>query len=306
MGKLTLIENSPVDFEILKTLYKDNEDLQMAWPGAKYPLCPEEWSKFISSAVNCASLLFMLDKKIIGHLLLRSSVEGELYLCFVYLDKAYRGQGLIYQMIQLAIDFSVSNFPYDKLWLHVDPGNLPALKAYEKMGFEKILVTEKGRLRMAKEMNPFRIFKAETSDLNIVKDLFVEYAESLDFDLGFQDFETELKSLPGSYASPRGRILLAYLKDQPAGCVAMRPLSERIVEMKRLYIKPDFRGLKLGKYLVNSLIEEAKSEGYEKMRLDTVETMKAAISLYETYGFYQIGSYTHNPIPGCSYWEKIL
>lgn len=151
------------------------------------------------------------------------------------------------------------------------------------------------------------IINVEGGDsLAIVKRLFVEFAESLDFDLCFQDFDAELRGLPGSYALPNGRLLLAHDRSQPAGCVALRPIGDAICEMKRLWIRPESRGIGLGRHLTSAVINEARRVGYTAMRLDTVPSMAAAISLYQSLGFVETEPYTTNPIPGALFMELIL
>jgi len=140
-------------------------------------------------------------------------------------------------------------------------------------------------------------------EIALIRKLFMEYAESLDFDLDFQNFEEELQSLPGEYASPKGRMILAMDQNDVAGCVAMRPLRPGICEMKRLYVKPQHRGRNIGRLLAVKIINEASKCGYERMRLDTVPSMQSAQKLYESMGFKQIPAYRHNPVPGTMYLE---
>lgn len=141
-------------------------------------------------------------------------------------------------------------------------------------------------------------------EIRISRELFLEYAHSLNFDLCFQDFDKELESLPGKYALPSGRLTLCYVDGIPAGCIALRNIDDDTCEMKRLYVKPDFRGLKLGMKLSQHLLKEAKKIGYKKMRLDTIaSTMKHAFNLYEQMGFYEIEPYNYNPQPGVVYME---
>jgi ribosomal protein S18 acetylase RimI-like enzyme len=151
------------------------------------------------------------------------------------------------------------------------------------------------------------VSKVETkTDLEIARGFFETYAASLDFDLDFQDFEEELSSLPGQYAPPEGRLLIAAYGDDPAGCIALRKLENRICEMKRLYVKPQFRGAGIGRALAEAIIEEAKEIGYHRMRLDTVPPMESARSLYTSLGFKKIGAYRYNPIQGAEFMELAL
>jgi len=152
-----------------------------------------------------------------------------------------------------------------------------------------------------------RICKVEKQeDVEIVKGLFAEYAASLKFNLGFQDFEEELANLPGDYAPPKGCLLLAKYEDQPAGCVASRQQSEGICEGKRLYVRPEFRGLKIGRKLVEAIIAEARRLGYSCIRGDTVPSMQVAQALYASLGFKEIGPYYDNPIEGAKFIELEL
>jgi putative acetyltransferase len=151
------------------------------------------------------------------------------------------------------------------------------------------------------------ILSAETGkNLKLVRTLFKEYAESLDFDLDFQDFSEELNNLPGQYASPSGRLLIAMYGDKPAGCIALRKLGHEVCEMKRLYIKPQFRGLGIGRALTEAIIDEAKRIQYARMRLDTVPSMKEARALYVSLGFKEIKPYRYNPIEGSQFMELSL
>jgi putative acetyltransferase len=140
-----------------------------------------------------------------------------------------------------------------------------------------------------------------------IRALFLEYAESLGFSLCFQGFEQELAALPGEYSPPRGRLILATRSGDPAGCVALHGMAEGLCEMKRLYVRPEFRGSGLGRALAGRLIEEARKIGYRKMRLDTVEPrMKTAVAMYRQLGFQEIAPYRPNPIAGAVYMELDL
>jgi putative acetyltransferase len=152
-----------------------------------------------------------------------------------------------------------------------------------------------------------RIRYPETvAEIDMVRDLFREYERALGFDLCFQDFSRELAQLPGAYAPPEGWLLLATVGETPAGCAGIRKIGEAICELKRMYVRPEFRGKKLGRQLGMLLIQEAKRTGYEKLRLDTIGTMVEAIGLYRSLGFRAIPPYYSNPIPGAMFMELVL
>lgn len=152
-----------------------------------------------------------------------------------------------------------------------------------------------------------KILQAQKGEnLKIIKILFEEYANSLDFDLSFQDFQEEFANLPGNYTPPKGCLLLAKYEGQVAGCVALRELSDGVCEMKRLYVKPQFRGLGIGRALAEAVVEEAQKIGYARMRLDTSPSMQAARALYISLGFKEISPYRYNPIKGAVFMELML
>jgi ribosomal protein S18 acetylase RimI-like enzyme len=139
------------------------------------------------------------------------------------------------------------------------------------------------------------------------RELFLEYAQSLGFSLCFQNFDKELANLPGDYSPPEGRLLVAEYDRQIAGCVALHKLGSGICEMKRLYLRPQFRGKGIGRALADRIISEARKIGYLRMRLDTVEpVMKDAVGMYRKLGFKEIAAYCENPMPGTLYMELQL
>ncbi len=148
------------------------------------------------------------------------------------------------------------------------------------------------------------------SALDDVCNIFREYADGLGVDLCFQQFEEELASLPGEYAAPRGALFLAMVDEQVAGCGALRPLDAvdypNAAEMKRLYVRPAFRGLRLGRQLAEAIMDAARLADYTSVLLDTLDDMEAARTLYEDLGFAEIPPYYHNPIPGAHYLKADL
>jgi GNAT superfamily N-acetyltransferase len=144
-------------------------------------------------------------------------------------------------------------------------------------------------------------------EVETVRLLFREYADSLGFDLCFQNFEQELAGLPGQYAAPSGCLLLATVGDEPAGCVALKKLADGTCEMKRLYVRGRYRGTGLGRALAEQIIREARRLGYQAIRLDTVPAvMGSAVALYRSLGFRDIPAYCFNPVPGALCMELQL
>ena len=149
-----------------------------------------------------------------------------------------------------------------------------------------------------------------TEELQATALIFREYADSLGIDLAFQNFEAELRSLPGDYAPPRGCLLLAWVEGELAGCCALRPLDNVDIanasEMKRLYVRPAFRRFGLGRLLAEAVLDAARRQGYACVLLDTLDDMEAARSLYEDLGFEEVPPYYHSPVAGAHYLKVDL
>ncbi len=152
------------------------------------------------------------------------------------------------------------------------------------------------------------IIQAETLEqIETARKLFREYESWIGLELCFQNFDEEVANLPGKYAAPEGRLLLAFVDEKLAGCVALRKLEDSVCEMKRLFVKNEFRGQKIGIALIEKLIAEAHEIGYEKMRLDTFPPkMGKAVGIYESYGFREIPAYYDNPYGDTLFMELNL
>ena len=148
---------------------------------------------------------------------------------------------------------------------------------------------------------PYIVLAAGVERLDAVKALFREYWQSFGFTPCFQDFESELASLPGKYAPPQGRLALALVKGEPAGCVALRPLDATRCEAKRLYVRPQFRNQRIGRALLEWVISEARSAGYAEMVGDTMPVMDQALAMYERIGFERTGPYSEQATAGAIY-----
>jgi putative acetyltransferase len=152
-----------------------------------------------------------------------------------------------------------------------------------------------------------KLIEAESAgDLARIRVLFAEYGASLPFSLCFQRFEEELAGLPGAYARPEGCLLLALGEDEAVGCVALRKIAEGVAEMKRLFVRPAFRGKGIGRILAEAILDEAAKAGYRSIKLDTIDSMKEAITLYRDLGFETTSPYTYNPVPGVIFMERSL
>lgn len=142
--------------------------------------------------------------------------------------------------------------------------------------------------------------------LNDARDLFMEYSRSIGINLCFQGFDEELDGLPGKYSPPKGSLMLAYIGGRAAACAALRFVSDDICELKRVFVRDDYRGTGLGREIVERMIDEARTLGYGYMRLDTLPSMTAAQKLYFSLGFHEIGPYIYNPHEGTLYMELKL
>ena len=163
-------------------------------------------------------------------------------------------------------------------------------------------------MEVGNEFSITEIIQARSAaDIEQARELFREYSAWVETDLCFQNFEKELAALPGSYAEPDGRLLLAFNDAQLAGCVSLRKIGEGICEMKRLFVRDTFRGKGIGRALIDFIILRAKEIGYERMRLDTLPPqMNDAIGLYRSFGFKEIEPYYENPVPGAKFMELKL
>ena len=156
-------------------------------------------------------------------------------------------------------------------------------------------------------MQDYAIVEARTGEqVTACRELFVEYQRTLGVSLCFQGFDSELASLPGEYAPPRGRLLLASRAGVPAACVALRPLFHRDAEMKRLYVRPAHRGSGLGRLIATRIIEEARALGYRTLKLDTLPGMRDAQRLYAELGFVETAAYNDNPVDGVRFLALAL
>ncbi|MBI3714902.1 MAG: GNAT family N-acetyltransferase [Betaproteobacteria bacterium] len=150
-----------------------------------------------------------------------------------------------------------------------------------------------------KDSSPLTLVPATTdAEIGAIRKLLREYQQSLDTDLCFQNFEQEVASLPGDYVPPRGRLLLGYANGLAAGCIAMRGLNADTAEMKRLFVRPDYRGCGFGRAFAQAIIDAARGEGYRRLVLDTLPSMGDAQALYAVLGFRDIAAYTNNPVAG--------
>jgi putative acetyltransferase len=156
-------------------------------------------------------------------------------------------------------------------------------------------------------MLSIQFIQENSQKIDIVRNLFLEYSKSLNENLCFQSFDEELENPLKKYGEPHGCLLIAYWNDEPAGCIALQPLKpDGVCEMKRLYVRDNYRRLGIADELVKALLREATKKGYKKMVLDTLERLAPAINLYVRYGFVNTSAYYENPLPNVVYMEKML
>ncbi|MCC6286672.1 MAG: GNAT family N-acetyltransferase [Chitinophagaceae bacterium] len=161
---------------------------------------------------------------------------------------------------------------------------------------------------MEKPFNHNITFKIAAADneFSDAKNLFLQYAQSLDIDLSFQGFENELTIIATQYNKPTGAVLLAYKDDVAIGCAGIRQFDKDVAELKRMFVQPQYRQFKIGKHLMEMAIDAAKVLGYKSIRLDTLPHMTNALNLYRSFGFYEIQAYRFNPREDAVYMEKLL
>lgn len=156
---------------------------------------------------------------------------------------------------------------------------------------------------LANENTDIAIVAASARHIAATRELIAEYGASLGVDLSYQNFAEELASLPGAYAPPRGALLIAEAGTDFVGCIAMRPLSDHICEMKRLYVRPQWRATGLGRRLALAILDQGRRAGYRAIRLDTLPSMTAARALYLSLGFRAVPPYYPSPVAGTAFLE---
>lgn len=228
------------------------------------------------------------------------------WICDVIIHEDFRGRGLGKWLTRTLVEHPLLTVRSQYLVTEDAHG------LYEPLGFRRFEVMRKGPpvspappragansgapSKVKASATAFRLGPAcAPPRLEQVRELFVEYAQSLGFSLCFQGFDEELATLPGRYAPPGGTLLLAEAQGEIAGCVAMRPAFEDAAEMKRLFVRPAWRGQGLGRQLAVAILEEARTRGYRRVVLDTLTTMTEACSLYRSLGFYEIPQWMPHP-----------
>lgn len=270
------------------------------------------------------------DGTLIGDIGLHVLDEWQLELGYT-LSPAYQGHGYATEAVASVLREAFAVWGRHRVTASVDPENAASVRLLERLGFRKEAHFRKSfrkdgewyddcvyaMLREEWDARAFAQFLPEPdvvlsaqielieaySRLEDVKTLFQEYSASLGIDLEYQSFSSELSGLPGKYARPDGRLFLALVGGAPAGCVAMRRFGAARAEMKRLYVRPAFRGLSIGKRLAERVIEEARLMGYRSILLDTLGTMDRARQLYRRLGFLEITPYYDSPVQGTKFLQ---
>ena len=241
--------------------------------------------------------------------------DGRAHLAYTVFRRFWR-RGFAKEACGRVIESLFTDWEAAVVVAEMDTRNEASVRLAESLGFERIeLVPNADSFKGSTsdeyhyELRRFLHIEEATTPALVgdARSLFREYQASLDVDLCFQGFEAELASLPGAYSRPKGRLYVARERDALSGCVALRPLDADVVcEMKRLYVRPQARGLGLGRRLATLAIEEARKIGYSRMRLDTLPSMKTAIALYRELGFVEIAPYRPNPVEGAIFMELRL
>ena len=230
----------------------------------------------------------------------------------MYVTPEERGHG-VGRALLAALEAEARALGLSRLVLETGVRQQEAIALYRRAGFLDAApfgeyVSSPLSLCMAKDLDPtIEIVDAHVGPrLDDARRLFEEYAASLGISLEFQNFGAELATLPGDYAPPEGRLLVALWQGRVAGCIGLRKLADHTCEMKRLYVRPEFRGAKIGRALAEALTAKARAIGYSRMRLDTLPSMDRARAMYASLGFQEIAAYRYNPIAGTTFMELSL
>ena len=263
----------------------------------------------------------LLDGTLIGDVGLHTLDEWQLEIGYT-LAPEHQGKGYATEALAALLKQAFSVSGKHRVIASVDPENRASIRLLERLGFR-----QEAHFRKSYRMNGawvddcvYALLREEwtvqnrprvevvkaTEHLDDVRALFSEYAASLPIDLAYQNFSAELSGLPGKYAPPDGRLFLARVDGQCAGCVALRRFDETRAEMKRLYVRPAFRGLRLGRLLAERAIDAAREVGYSDILLDTLSTMNTAKQLYRELGFVEIEPYYDSPIRGTTFLQLSL
>lgn len=293
------------DPKVMKFSIKGTYSLEQTRKYVEYTI-----SSYKSDGLGLWAAVHKADDNLIGysgHLVHELDGQHEIELTYRF-AKEYWGKGLATEAGKATCEYAFNQLRLNRLISIIDVENIASIRVAEKCGL-------KHEKNSSFHGVPVRIYAIDgivkicpvknNEDFDTVRKLFLEYADCLGFDLGFQNFEKELANLPGDYATPEGCLLIAKYKGQIAGCVALRKFSDGVCEMRRLYVKQEFRGLKIGRALTESIIEISRKAGYNSMRLDFIAP-RVSESLYRSLGFKQIAPYEDIPIEGTVFMELKL